>query len=53
MGEDPHVPPVSRATTKRLWRLAKSHAVVTECRLCFRRLKKDGENIGDFYGMNL
>ena len=33
-------------------RLAKSHAAVTECRLCFRRLKKDGENIRDFYGEN-
>ena len=40
----------SRATAKRLHRLAKSHAAAAECRLCFRRLKKDGENCGELYG---
>jgi len=30
--------------------LAKSHAAVADCRLRFRRLKKDGENYGTFYG---
>ena len=31
--------------TKTLRVFAQPHAVVTDCRLCFRRLKKDGENI--------
>ena len=34
----------SRATAKRLHRLAKSHAVLAQQKPCFRRLKKDGEN---------
>ena len=47
------IPATSRATTKRLWRLAKSHAAVAQQKLCFRRLKEDGENIGDFYGKEI
>jgi len=32
------------------YRLAKSHAAVALWKLCFRRLKKDGEKCSDFYG---
>ena len=53
MGEDPHVPPVVACyTQKRIRVFAQTHAVHAECRLCFRRLKKDGENGGVFYGKN-
>ena len=43
----------SRATAKRLHRLAKSHAAVALWKLCFRRLKKDGENGGISTGRKL
>ena len=39
-------------TQKRIRVFAQTHAADAECRLCFRRLKEDGENVGDFYGMN-
>ena len=29
---------------------AQTHAVVAERKLCFRRLKKDGENCDELYG---
>jgi hypothetical protein len=29
---------------------AQTHAALAECKLCFRRLKKDGEKQRDFYG---